>query len=103
MAVMKKAAMKKASSLKKQLKPLGADKAELKKAAAKKADPMKASAASHQKSLAKIAGTTAAIKAGKNLPKQEGRFINERIAGRSARITSTAANKAEKRTLKSFK
>ena len=69
----------------------------------KKADPMKASAASHQKSLAKIAGTTAAIKAGKNLPKQEGRFINERIAGRNARITSTAANKAEKRTLKSFK
>jgi len=74
------------------------------KAAAKKASsPMKSSAASHQKSLAKIAGTTAAIKAGKNLPKQEGRFINERIAGRNARITSTAANKAEKRTLKSFK
>jgi hypothetical protein len=83
------------------MKPLGAssDKAQL-KAAAKKVDPMKASAASHQKGLARIAGTTAAVKAGKNLP-EAGR--NERIGGRNAQITIAAFEKALKQTLKSFK
>ena len=62
----------------------------VKKPTVKKADPMKASAASHQKGLAKIAGTTAAIKAGKNLP-EAGR--NERIGGRSPDTTRTAGGK----------
>jgi hypothetical protein len=95
------ATMKKASPLKKQLKPLkgSSDKAQLKKAAAKK-DPMKASARSHQGDLAKISGMTAAVKAGKKLPKA-GR--NERIGGRNAKITSTAYDKAKAKTLKSFK
>lgn len=57
------------------------------------------SAASHQKDLAKISGTTAAIKAGKKLPKA-GR--NERVAGKNATVTLSAAKKAESKTLKSF-
>ncbi len=89
---------KAASSLKKQLKPLGADKAELKKAAAKKADPMKASARSHQGDLARMSGDTAGNK----------KFKADKKAGiRSAENKPSrafaAGMKAEKRTLKSFK
>ena len=70
------------------------------KKAAKKPTAMGQAAKSHQKDLAKISGTTAAIKAGKKLP-EAGR--NERIGGRNAKITSTAYDKAKAKTLKSFK
>lgn len=92
MAAMKKAA----SSLKKQLKPLGADKAELRKAAAKKADPMKASARSHQGDLARVAGSTAAANKAAAMRKAKNTFgIMDQ--------TGAAKSKAERRTLKSFK
>ena len=68
--------------------------------AAAKKTAMGQSAKSHQKDLAKISGTTAAIKAGKKLP-EAGR--NERIAGRNAKVTITAHDKAKAKTLKSFK
>jgi hypothetical protein len=92
------ATMKKASPLKKQLKPLkgSSDKAQLKKAAAKKADPMKASARSHQGDLAKISGMTAAAKKAAAMRKAKNTFgIMDQ--------TGAAKGKAERRTLKSFK
>jgi hypothetical protein len=97
MATMKKAVAKKASSLKKQLKPLGADKAELRKAAAKK-DPMKASARSHQGDLARMSGETAATKKF-NADKKAGIRSPENKPSRAF----VAGKKAERRTLKSFK
>jgi hypothetical protein len=94
------ATMKKASSLKKQLKPLGSqsDKAISKRAAAKKADPMKASARSHQGDLARMSGNTAGNK----------KYKDDKKAGKMYKETGTnpayaAGKKAEKRTLKSFK
>ena len=98
MATMKKAVAKKASSLKKQLKPLGADKAELRKAAAKK-DPMKASARSHQGDLARMSGETAAMKKAAAMRKA-GKMIS---GDKSPSPLYVASKKAEKRTLKSFK
>lgn len=78
--------------------------AKLKKAAGTKAvvkpSAMGQSAKAHQASLAKISGTTAAIKAGKPLPKA-GR--NEAVAGRNAKVTIAAYNKATKKTAASFK
>lgn len=69
------------------------------KAAAKKPSAMGQSAKTHQKDLAKISGTVAAVKAGKKLP-EAGR--NERIAGRNAKVTIAAYDKAAKKTTKSF-
>jgi hypothetical protein len=59
----------------------------------------KSTVKSHQKDLAKIAGTVAAKKAGKKLPANK----NERIAGRNANITANAYDKAKAKTMKSFK
>jgi hypothetical protein len=95
------ATMKKASSLKKQLKPLGSqsDKAISKRAAAKKADPMKTSARSHQADLARMSGDTAAMKKAAAMRKA-GKMIS---GDKSPSPLYVASKKAEKRTLKSFK
>ena len=96
------ATMKKASSLRKQLKPLGSLSDKAVKAAAKKAakkvDPMKASARSHQKDLAKMSGDTAATKKFQKVTKS-GKIVTDK----ALRTASKAGNMAEKRTLKSFK
>ena len=83
-----------------QLREAKASAAVIKKAAANTPTAMGQSAKSHQASLAKISGTTAAIKAGKPLPKA-GR--NEAVGARNAKVTIAAYDKATKKTAASFK
>jgi hypothetical protein len=69
--------------------------AQMKKKAAKKADPMKKSAASHQRSLAKMSGDTAARDKAAKMEKAKNTFgIMDQ--------TGAAKGKAEKKALKSF-
>lgn len=69
--------------------------AQMKKKAAKKADPMKKSAASHQRSLAKMSGDTAARNKAAKMEKAKNTFgIMDQ--------TGAAKGKAEKKALKSF-
>lgn len=104
MAVMKKAvAPRKTERVNERIEGLKTKKAlaDLRaKAASKKPSAMGQSAKAHQASLAKISGTTAAMKAGKSLPKA-GR--NEAVAGRNAKVTIAAYSKATKKTAASFK